>query len=83
MRGDCVRARLDDRLGCRLPCSGDSRLAETAMLQRGMTKFDTISQLSDSALLAAVKSAAKAERHAIGRLVALLAQVDARRLYLG
>ena len=48
-----------------------------------MTKFDTISQLSDSALLAAVKSAAEGERHAIGRLVALLAQVDARRLYLG
>ena len=53
------------------------------MLQRGMTKLETVSQLSDSELLAAVKSAAQDERHATARLVALLAHVDQRRLYLG
>ena len=48
-----------------------------------MTKLETVSQLSDSELLAEVKSAAQGERHATARLIALLAHVDQRRLYLG
>ncbi len=41
------------------------------------------SSLSDDALLAATARAAAAERRATADLVALLAEVDARRLYLG
>jgi hypothetical protein len=41
------------------------------------------SLLSDAALLAAAVRAAGAERRATADLVALLAEVDARRLYLG
>ena len=82
-RGDCVRARLADGLGCRSPRLGQSRVADTAMLQRGMTKFESASQLSNAELLADVASAAQGERHATARLVVLLAEVDARRLYLG
>ena len=48
-----------------------------------MTTLETVSHLSDSELLTEVKAAAEGERHATARLVALLAHVDARRLYLG
>ena len=48
-----------------------------------MTTLETVSHLSNAELLAAVKSAAQDERNATARLVALLAQVDQRRLYLG
>ena len=48
-----------------------------------MTTLETVSHLSDSELLAEVKSAVESERHAATRLIALLAHVDARRLYLG
>ena len=41
------------------------------------------SDLSDDTLLAAAVRAAGAERRATANLVALLAEVDARRLYLG
>ena len=78
-----MRARLDDGLGCRSPRRGHSRVAETAMLQRGMTKLESASELSNAELLAEVKSAAQGEWHATARLVALLAEVDTRRLYLG
>ena len=54
------------------------------MLQRRMTKLlDPVSQLSDSELLAAVRVAAACERQTTAQLIALLAQVDVRRLYLG
>ncbi len=53
------------------------------MLQKGMTKLESASELSNAELLAEVKSAAQGERHATARLVALLAEVDTRRLYLG
>jgi hypothetical protein len=39
--------------------------------------------LSDRALIDAVKAAAAHERGATARLIALLAELDARRLYLG
>lgn len=42
-----------------------------------------VAQLSDRELLAEVKLAAGREREATARLVALLAQLDERRLYLG
>ena len=44
--------------------------------------FDFISQLSDQDLLARVQRAASRERHATAELVALLMELDARRLYL-
>jgi hypothetical protein len=43
----------------------------------------SIPELSNSALLAEVSSAAASERQATVRLIALLAELDARRLYLG
>ena len=48
-----------------------------------MQSLTAASQLSDPELLSEVKIAAARERDATVRLVALLAQVDERRLYLG
>jgi len=48
-----------------------------------MTRLESASQLSNAELLAEVKSAAQGERHATARLIALIAEVDTRRLYLG
>ena len=54
------------------------------MLQERMTQSPTaVSLLSDAELLAEVKGAAAREREATVRLIALLAQMDVRRLYLG
>ncbi len=44
--------------------------------------FDFIGRLSDQDLLAHVERAASQERHATAKLVALLMELDARRLYL-
>lgn len=57
--------------------------AETAMLQRGMTPDTDVARLSDGSLLVEVKRAAANERRAISHLIALLGEVDSRRLYLG
>ena len=48
-----------------------------------MTKIESPDQLTDGELLAQVTRAAKQERAATAHLIALLAEVDARRLYLG
>ena len=48
-----------------------------------MTHDLTLQHLSDPALLAAITRAAADERHATAHLVALLSEVDARKLYLG
>jgi hypothetical protein len=48
-----------------------------------MHSLKTVAHLSDQELLAAVKVAAAREREATARMIALLAQLDARRLYLG
>ena len=53
------------------------------MVQRGMTTAVLVAQLSDHELLAEVKAAAGRERDATVRLIALLVQIDERRLYLG
>jgi len=54
------------------------------MLQRRMTiPANIANHLSDRALIDEVKSAAARERGATVRLIALLAELDARRLYLG
>ena len=54
------------------------------MLQREMANsLDSDSRLSDRELLAEVRIAAAREREATARLIALLAQLDERRLYLG
>lgn len=45
--------------------------------------LDSIGQLSDRDLLTCVQRAAVDERHATAHLIALLTEVDARRLYLG
>ena len=54
------------------------------MVERGMhiKPLDTAATLSDAELLAAVKSLAANERHATAQLIAHLADMDARRLYL-
>src|SRR5690348_13279848 len=53
------------------------------MLQRNMSTEITLhSSLSDAELLVEVKALAGAERHATARLIAVLSEVDARRLYL-
>jgi hypothetical protein len=49
-----------------------------------MTKrLTSVAQLSDKELLVEVKRAAVREREATAWLIALLTQLDARRLYLG
>ena len=47
------------------------------------TSFAAVSHLSDKNLLAEVQVAAAREREATARMIALLSQLDARRLYLG
>ena len=59
-------------------------MPESAVLQGRMTESLTaVSLLCDAELLAEVRVAAAREREATVRLIALLAQIDARRLYLG
>jgi hypothetical protein len=54
------------------------------MLQRIMnTEISSKSSLSDAELLLEMKALASAEREATAQLIAALAEVDARRLYLG
>ncbi len=53
------------------------------MLQKGINTIGAARHLSNEALLAQIAVAAGRERHATARLVALLAELDARRLYLG
>jgi hypothetical protein len=48
-----------------------------------MDSLSSFVELSDRELLAQVKCLAERERHATALLVASLAEVDARRLYLG
>ena len=43
----------------------------------------SLADLSDTDLLAQVKRLAEGERHATAQLIASLAELDARRLYLG
>ena len=60
------------------------RVAETAMLQEDMTKtFSPLAHLSDDELLEEVRRLAQGERQATAQLIASLAELDARRLYLG
>jgi hypothetical protein len=54
------------------------------MLDIGMaTSLSVVSALSDAALLAQVTALAERERQATAELIATLAELDARRLYLG
>ena len=54
------------------------------MVERGMTSLDyVVCHMSDQALLDEARAAATRERSATARLIALLMEVDARRLYLG
>jgi hypothetical protein len=49
----------------------------------GIMNKHSVHDLSDEQLLNAVKEAATLERKATASLIALLAEMDARRLYLG
>jgi hypothetical protein len=49
----------------------------------GMTPHHSLASLSDAALLAHVGTLAERERHGTAELIASLAELDARRLYLG
>src|SRR6478672_5736959 len=53
------------------------------MLYRGMTRVASFAALSDRELLAEMKRLAERERLSTAALIASLAEVDARRLYLG
>jgi hypothetical protein len=53
------------------------------MLHRSVTHDLNLQHLSDHALLAATMRAAGDQRRATAQLVALLCEVDARKLYLG
>jgi hypothetical protein len=53
------------------------------MLQRDMTTIIPVAHLSNEALLAEIKSLAARERYATAAMVASLAELDERRLYLG
>jgi hypothetical protein len=61
----------------------DSRASKKTMLQRSMTTITSFSSLTDDDLLARVRALAGHERVATAELVASLAELDARRLYLG
>ena len=59
-------------------------MAFLAMLDKGMTTLlSVVCALSDAALLARVTALAERERQATAELIASLAELDARRLYLG
>ena len=59
-------------------------MAFLAMLNKDMTiLLSVVSALSDAALLAQVTALAERERQATAELIASLAELDARRLYLG
>ena len=65
------------------PSSGSRRVAVSAMLHRGMASDLSLTHLSNQAVIAEVVRLAGAERQATAQLVAALAELDARRLYLG
>ena len=48
-----------------------------------MSDLSALGKLSDQELLARVRAAAQTERHATAQLIALLMELDSRRLYLG
>jgi hypothetical protein len=59
-------------------------MAFLAMLDKGMTTLlSAVCALSDAALLAQVTALAERERQATAELIASLAELDGRRLYLG
>ena len=59
-------------------------MAEIAMLYRDMTTAPlSVTRLSDQQLLTEVRRLADRERQATAQLIASLAELDARRLYLG
>jgi hypothetical protein len=66
----------------RSPSSGGRGVAVSAMLHRGMANDLSLTHLSNRAVVAEVMRLAGAERQATAQLVAALAELDARRLYL-
>lgn len=57
--------------------------SKKTMVYRGMTTLSTFEHVADDALLTETKRLAADERLATARLIAALAEVDARRLYRG
>lgn len=63
--------------------AGLPRPQKKTMVYRSMTPVPSFTDLSDRDLLVEVKRLAGAERRATAALIASLAEIDARRLYLG
>src|SRR5688500_13423398 len=63
--------------------SDDRRPSEMTMLYRCMTHETSFTTLSDHALLVEARRLAADERTATATLIACLAELDTRRLYLG
>ena len=73
-----------ERLAHRSPDTVHPRVAETAMLQMGYDEdISPLAHLSDDELLVEVAATCEGERQATAQLIASLAELDARRLYLG
>jgi hypothetical protein len=62
---------------------GHRQRPKMTMVYRVMTTAVSFNKLSDLDLISEVKRLAHAERHATAALIASLAEMDARRLYLG
>ena len=56
---------------------------KNAVISRSMLPITSVQHLSDSDLLAETQHLVRDEQQLIARLLALLGEVDARRLYLG
>jgi hypothetical protein len=85
----CARRDFLREVRTRQDRSGDRALERTSsprkktMVYRGMNAPSSFVDLPDRDLLLAVKRLVEHERHATAALVASLAEVDARRLFLG
>jgi 5-methylcytosine-specific restriction endonuclease McrA len=85
----CARRDFLREVRARQDRSGDRALEPTSsprkktMVYRGMNAPSSFVDLPDRDLLLAVKRLVEHERHATAALVASLAEVDARRLFLG
>jgi hypothetical protein len=66
----------------RSPVTAHRHATVFAMLYRDMTTLLSVGALTDSELLTQVVAIAQLERHATANLIAALAELDARRLYL-
>ena len=76
-------SQLRHRLQPKSRDDANPRASEMTMIERDMTTIIQVAHLSNEELLAEVTSLAARERSATAALVASLAELDERRLYLG